>query len=335
MPPKVVITNWVHPEVIKFLEPHCTLTANPSREPWSQQQVLEQVEDAVALMTYMPDTVNDAFLRQCSQLRIIACALKGYDNFDVEACTRRGVWLTIVPDLLSVPAAELTVGLLIGLARHVHEGDHFIRSGAFRGWRPLLYGTGLAGSTVGVFGMGAIGKAIAQRLHGFGCGALLYYDERRLDPVAEQRLGLTCAPFRELVAQSDFLIISVPLSEQTHHKIDDAVLKAMKPGAFLVNIARGSVVDEQAVADALATGHLAGYAADVFELEDWARADRPRNIPQLLLAQKDKTLLTPHLGSAVHRVRMQIEREAARSIVQVLQGQRPDGAVNDPISARA
>ncbi|MEE8302365.1 MAG: NAD(P)-dependent oxidoreductase, partial [Candidatus Tectomicrobia bacterium] len=139
----------------------------------------------------------------------------------------------------------------------------------------------------------------------------------------------------ELVAQSDFLIIVVPLTEQTHHKIDDAVLKAMKPGAFLVNIARGSVVDEQAVADALATGRLAGYAADVFELEDWARADRPRNIPQSLLEQKDKTLLTPHLGSAVHRVRMQIEMEAARSIVQVLQGQRPDGAVNDPISARA
>ena len=210
MPPKVVITNWVHPEVIDFLKPHCTLTANPSREPWSQQQVLERVEDAVALMTFMPDTVNDAFLTQCSQLRIIACALKGYDNFDVEACTRRGVWLTIVPDLLTVPAAELTVGLLIGLARHVHEGDRFIRSGAFRGWRPLLYGTGLAGSTVGVFGMGAIGKAIAQCLHGFGCGALLYYDERRLDPVAEQRLGLTCAPLRELVAQSDFLIIRCP-----------------------------------------------------------------------------------------------------------------------------
>ena len=183
--------------------------------------------------------------------------------------------------------------------------------------------------------MGVISKAIAQRLHDFGCGSLLYYDEQRLDPVAEQRLGLTCAPFRELVAQSDFLIISVPINERTHHNIDDTVLKEMKPGAFLVNIARGSVVDEQAVANALATGHLDGYAADVFDLEDWARADRPRNIPQLLLAQKDKTLLTPHLGSSVPRIRMQIERKAACSIVQVLQGQRPDGAVTDPISSRA
>ncbi len=331
MAPKAVITNWVHPEVIEYLEGHCTVAANLSRTPWTRSEILERAGDATALMAFMPDSADAAFLDQCPQLNIIACALKGADNFDTAACTRRGVWLTIVPDLLTVPTAELGIGLLIGLARHILEGDRFLRSGKFNGWRPRLYGSGLDGSTVGLIGCGSVGMAIAQRLAGFGC-TLVYDDVKGLSPEQENSLALSRVPLAELVGQSDFIISACPLSEQTKHLIGAELLALFKPGSALINISRGSVVDEDAVADALEGGGLAGYAADVFEMEDWVRPDRPRAVPERLLKLREKTLFTPHLGSAVDRVRRQIALEAAKSIVQCLEGRRPDGAVNHPVA---
>lgn len=332
MLPKVVVTNWIHSEVVDLLQAQSTVIVNPTRQPWSRAQVIEHTRDAVGLMAFMPDSVDAAFLEQCSALRIIACALKGFDNFDVDACTRHGVWLTIVPDLLTVPAAELTIGLLIGLARHVMAGDEHVRGGEFKGWRPLLYGTGLAGSTVGFLGMGRIGKAIAERLRGFACSALIYHDTHPLDSADERTLELRSVSFARLLAESDFLIIAVPFTAETEHKIDAEALQAMKSEAYVLNIARGSVVDEHALAAALAAGKLRGYAADVFEMEDWARVGRPIEVPSKLLKLRDHTLFTPHLGSAVERVRVEIELAAARSILQVLHGETPEGAVNRPAS---
>jgi phosphonate dehydrogenase len=332
MMPKTVITNWVHPEVVEYLEGKCTVVANGDRTPWTRAEILERAGDATALMTFMPDRVDAAFLDQCPQLNIIACALKGADNFDGAACTRHGVWLTIVPDLLTVPTAELAIGLLIGLARHIPEGDRFLRSGKFNGWRPLLYGSGLEGSTVGLIGGGSVGAAIAERLKGFGC-TLLYDDIKRLSPERERALALRRVPLAELVGQCDFIISACPLTEQTKHLIGPKLLALFKPGSVLINISRGSVVDENAVAEALEGGGLAGYAADVFEMEDWPRSDRPRAVPERLLAHSEKTLFTPHLGSAVDRVRREITLEAAKSIVQCLDGLKPDGAVNQVVAA--
>ena len=333
MLPKVVVTNWIHPEVVELLQAQGTVIVNPTRQPWSREQVIEQARDAVGLMAFMPDRVDAVFLEQCPALRVVACALKGFDNFDVDACTRRGVWLTVVPDLLTVPAAELAIGLLIGLARHVMPGDEHVRSGEFRGWRPLLYGTGLAGSTVGFLGMGSIGKAIAERLRGFGCAALIYHDAHPLGSADERALGLRSVSFARLLADSDFLIIAVPFTDETKHKVDADALQTMKSDAYLLNIARGSVVDEDAVGEALVAGRLGGYTADVFEMEDWARPGRPTAVSSKLLALRDRTLFTPHLGSAVESVRLEIELAAARSILQVLRGECPDGAVNRPASA--
>ncbi len=329
MLPKVVVTNWVHPQVLEFLESRCTVMANPDREPWSQDELLRRAKDATALLAFMTDRVDDAFLAQCPKLRIIACALKGADNFDVDACTRRGVMVTIVPELLTAPAAELAVGLMISLARNIIEGDRYVRGGRFRSWRPMLYGGTLDGSAVGLLGAGALGKAIARRLRGFGC-TILYHDEIPIAPGEEQRLGVGRASFTELVGRSDFLVVAVPLADRTKHLIDAHVLRKLKPGCYLVNISRGSVVDEEAVADALARGQLGGYAADVFEMEDWARLDRPPGIAPRLLAPDARTALTPHLGSAVDRIRLEIAMAAARSIVEYLDGRRPEGALNEP-----
>jgi phosphonate dehydrogenase len=328
--PRVVVTSWVHDEVLDLLSRGCEVVANPGREPWTRAEILERAAEAEAMMAFMTDAVDEDFLAACPRLRVVGCALKGYDNFDVEACTRRGVWVTIVPDLLTDPTAELTVGLMIGLARNVLSGDRVVRGGDFRGWRPRLYGGTVNGATVGIVGMGAVGRAVARRLAGFGC-RILYHDARPLPPAEEAALGASPADLGDLLSRSDFVVAALPLLPSTLHRIGAAEIARMRPGAYLVNPSRGSVVDEAAVVAALESGRLAGYAADAFEMEDWARPDRPHAVPEGLLRNPDRTLLTPHLGSAVDPVRREIAMEAARNVLAALAGERPPGAVNEPV----
>ena len=218
---------------------------------------------------------------------------------------------------------------MIGLARHIRLGDAAIRGGGFHGWRPTLYGAGLKGARVGILGMGAIGRAIAERLGGFGA-SIRYWDRQHLPGDEEVRLRAGWMERDALFACSDFVICAVPLTPETLHLVNAKALSRMPQGAFLINPARGSIVDERAVADALESRHLGGYAADVYEMEDWARPDRPRTIEPRLLALGEETLFTPHLGSAVGSVRAAIEFEAAHSIVDVLAGRTPRGALNQP-----
>ena len=331
MKPKVVLTSWVHPEVINRLAEHCDVVPNTTRERLSREEILSRAKDADAIMTFMTDSVDQEFLSSCPRLKVVGCALKGYDNYDVDACTQHGIWLTNVPDLLTIPTAELTIGLLIGLTWKIIQGDQLVRSGSFDGWRPVLYGAGLTGRTLGIIGMGAVGQAIVARLQGYEL-KLLYADPRPLPPEIEARLGLRRVAVDQLLAESDYVVPMLPISEETLHLIDADAITTMKAGAFLVNACRGSVVDEEAVADALAAGKLAGYAADVFELEEWARPDRPTNISGRLLADSERTLFTPHIGSAVDSVRLAIEMEATTNILQALAGQEPQGAVNRPVA---
>lgn len=327
--PKVVITNWVHENVRDYLSQHCTVVANGDRSrPFTREHVIASAPDAVAILAFMPDWVDDSLLRALPNLRIVAGALKGYDNFDVDACSRHGIWLTIVPDLLTEPTAELAIGLMIALGRNIPAGDRFVRSGTFAGWRPRFYGSGLAGSTVVIVGMGAVGQAIARRLTGFGA-SVLYVDNHALPVETETALMVRRRDLADAVGCGDYVVLALPLSADTARLFDADRIRTMKPGSLLVNPGRGSLVDEEAVADALADGHLAGYAADVFEMEDWVRPGRRADIPRRLLDDPDHTCLTPHIGSAVDRVRRDIAVEAARNIVQVLHGERPVGAVND------
>jgi phosphonate dehydrogenase len=330
MKPRVVITHWVHPEVVELLSQQCVLLSNPTRESLPREEVLRRTEDAQAIMVFMPDRIDEAFLQACPNLKIVSAALKGYDNFDVEACTRHGVWFSIVKESLTIPTAELAIGLLIAITRRLRSGDRIVRSGEFMGWRPQLYGMGLSGRTLGLVGMGAVGQAVARRAVGLEM-KVLYEDIVPLSKEKEEAWGLTHVPLEDLLAKSDFLMPLVPLKADTFHLIDSRTIARMKPGSYLINICRGSVVDEEAVARALASGHLAGYAADVFEMEDWAREDRPRSIPQALLDDTDHTFFTPHLGSAVDEVRREITLEAARHILQALHGQKPAGAINSPV----
>ncbi|MFN4926822.1 phosphonate dehydrogenase [Bradyrhizobium sp.] len=324
---RIVLTHRVHEEVLEYLAPCAELIANQTAETLPREEVMRRAAAADALMAFMPDKVDAAFLTACPRLKIVAAALKGLDNFDAAACAARGVWLTVVPDLLTVPTAELTIGLLIGITRQIRQGDGWVRSGQFAGWRPEFYGLGIAGSTIGIVGMGSIGRAVAERLRGWDA-RVLYTDQTRIASDYEARLGLVWCELSELLRQADATVLALPLTAKTSHLINSDSLRLVKRGGFLVNPCRGSVVDEAAVLGALQSGQLGGYAADVFEMEDWAREDRPTEIAPALLARPD-TLFTAHMGSAVRRVRLAIEQRAAANIRQALLGQRPDDAVNE------
>jgi phosphonate dehydrogenase len=329
---RVVIGQPVFPETLALLGDAAEVVAPSGPDPLSPIEIAAALETADAWMAFMPDRADAAVLSRAPRLRLIAGALKGFDNFDVEACTARGVWLSIVPDLLTTPTAELTVALMIGLGRRLVEADRWVRSGAFKGWEPRFYGLGLDGARVGFVGMGAIGQAIAQRLSPFGIEAR-YSDPCPLAPEIAARLGLSrSASLEELLGWGDYIVLAAPLTLRTRRLIDAAALAHVRPGTLLINPARGSLVDEAAVAAALEAGRLGGYAADVFEFEDWARADRPRAIDPRLLSRPD-TLFTPHLGSAVAQVRRAIEDRAARNILDVIAGRPPRDAVNTVVTS--
>ena len=332
MKPRVVLTHRVHEETLDYLAPHCELITNQSPRTLPRQEILARAATAHALMAFMPDRISAEFLDACPKLKVIGAALKGYDNFDVEACSERGIWLTFVPDLLTVPTAELAMGLCIGLTRKIRAADQLVRSGRFQGWQPEFYGLGIEGSTIGIVGMGAIGQAVATRLKGWGAN-VVYSEPDSLTASLERELDLHWKPLDDLLAMSDIIVLALALTPQTLHTINRQRLAAMRPGAFLINPCRGSVVDEKAVLAALQLGSLGGYAADVFEMEDWARPDRPVAIDPALLAHSN-TLFSAHIGSAVAKVRQAIERRAAENILEALRGQLPTDAANQPATPR-
>lgn len=321
--PKILVTNPIHATVRTQLEAVGDVDMNHEVEPWTPAELAERARDAHAMMGFMTDRVDASLLARAPGLRVVACALKGFDSYDVDACTQAGVWLSIVPDLLTEPTAELALGLAIALARHVLPGDALVRSRQFRGWRPQLYGAGLAGATVAVVGLGQVGQAIVARLAGFGCARIVGVDPRTTAAGVE-RLSL-----EQALAQAHVVFVAAPLTPESRHLIDAAALAHVRPGQFMVNVGRGSVVDEEAVADALDSSRLAGYAADVFAMEDWGLVDRPSDISARLL-DRSNTVFTPHLGSAVSDVRIAIEQRAAENIIAVLQGCAPADAINQP-----
>jgi phosphonate dehydrogenase len=321
--PKILVTQRIHEEVQQRLAAHGDLDMNPGPDPWPPSEVIGRASQSTALMGFMTDQVDRALLTAAPHLKIVACALKGYDNYDVAACTQAGVWVSIVPDLLTEPTAELAIGLAIALGRHVRQGDAYIRSGAFNGWRTHLYGTGLHGSVAAVVGLGQVGSAIVNRLSGFGCARIL-----GVDPVAALA-GVENVSLETAVRAADYLFVAAPLTPNSRYLVGPKQLEQAKAGQLIINVGRGSVVDEAAMTQALNSGQVGGYAADVFECEDWQLTDRLQRISPELLAL-DNTVFTPHIGSAVRSVRLSIEHSAADNIIALLQGRSPPNAINQP-----
>jgi phosphonate dehydrogenase len=319
---RILVTAQIHEAVTDRLRKAGEIIINPGIDPWTPEEVEAHARACDAVMAFMPDRFDAAFFASPGRLKMLACALKGYDNFDIAAAVKAGVRVSIVPDLLTEPTAELAIGLAIGLTRHVRMGDARVRSGAFAGWQPVLYGTGLHQATVAVVGLGKVGRAIVDRLAGFGCARILGVDPRERDPRVEM-VSLQAAG-----ADADYFFLAAPLNAATREMIGRHYLSQAKPGQFIVNVGRGSVVDETAIAGALSSGAIGGYAADVFAFEDWALEGRPKHIPQAL-REHPATLFTPHLGSAVASVRLAIEHRAADNILAFLAGRAPPDEIWD------
>jgi len=257
-------------------------------------------------------------------LRVIANYAVGYDNIDVNAATERGIAVANTPDVLTHATAEVAAALLLAVARQVVAGDRMVRAGEFVGWAPMLMlGPELHGKTVGIVGAGRIGRAFGRIARGFGM-ELLYFS-RAPKPAFEDETGARRADLRELLAASDVVSLHVPLTEHTHYLIDRAAIAAMKPGAILVNTARGPVVEEAALVEALREGRLGGAGFDVYEHE-------PR-LSQGLIDLPNVVLL-PHVGSATHEARGAMADLAARAVIDVIAGRQPANLVNPEVWER-
>lgn len=268
------------------------------------------VRGIVALLT---DRIDGALLERCPQLRVVGNVAVGVDNVDLAACRARGVVVTNTPDVLTEATADLAFGLLLAAARRIAEGDRAVRAGHFGRWTPTyMLGTPVHGMKLGILGLGRIGQAVARRARGFGMH-VAYTQRTRLPEPLERALGATWTPsLDDLCARIDALTIHCPLAEGTRHLVGEAQLARMRPGAILVNTARGAIVDEAALAAALARGHLAAAGLDVFE-------DEPRVHPGLL--GLENVVLTPHIGSADRATREAMASLAAANVIRVLRGE--------------
>jgi glyoxylate reductase len=293
------------------------LMQNPDDRVLPAAELRERVSGCDAVLCLLTDPIDPSVLEAARGCRIFANMAVGYNNIDVAAATRLGILVTNTPGVLTEATADLAWTLLLGVARRVAEGDREMRAGRFPGWGPLyMLGGDVTGRTLGLVGPGRIAAAVARRALGFEM-PLLYYG-RRASPELEA-LGGRQVPLDALLAESDFVSLHVPLSAETRHMIDAKALARMKPTAYLINTARGPVVDEPALVEALRAGRIAGAGLDVYE-------DEPKMAEGL--ADCPNTLLLPHLGSATRATRAAMSRIAAENLVAALQGKRPLNLVN-------
>jgi glyoxylate reductase len=290
-------------------------------EPLPTAELTRRLEGADGLVCLLTDRVDAAVLEANPGLRVVSNVAVGYDNIDVAAARRLGITVTNTPDVLTETTADLAMALMLGVARRLPEGDRFVRSGAWTSWKlvPAQIGMDLSGKTLGLFGTGRIGRAVARRaVHGFGM-RLLYTSRSALPAEEERALGATRVDLPTMLRDSDVVSLHAALTPETRHVIGSAELETMRPTAILVNTARGPLVDEAALAHALAEGRIWGAGIDVFE-------DEPRVHPRLL-DLTDRVVLAPHVGSATTDTRRRMVELALTDARAVLEGRPPAHSV--------
>jgi glyoxylate reductase len=292
----------------------CTFEVGADPTGLDRASLLARIAGADALIAMLTNRIDEELLARAPRLRVVANHAVGFDNVDVEACRRRGVVVTNTPDVLTDATADLAMALLLAACRRVVESDRLARSGAWRGWSPTeLLGVRVTGATLGIVGLGRIGRATARRAQGFGM-RILYTQSGRVPADVERELGASFRDLDALFEESDVVSLHCPLTPATRGLVSRERLARMKPGSVLVNTARGACVDEDALADALASGQLAGAGLDVFAAE-------PR-IPERL-AREPRAVLTTHIGSADGTTRAQMARLSVDAVLAVLRGDEP------------
>jgi len=280
---------------------------------------LERVADKEGLISMITDQIDAELLDRAPNLKIVSNLAVGYNNIDMAAATARGILVTNTPGVTTEPTADLTLGLILAVARRIVEEDKLTREGKFQYWAPMLFlGRSVAGKTLGIVGFGAIGQAVAKRARGFDM-RILYHQRRRLDEAVERQLGVEYADFGRLLSESDFVSLHVPLTDKTRHLIGIQQLSQMKRSAFLINASRGPVVNEKELVEALGKGIIAGAGLDVYENEP-ALTPGLTNLPNVVL--------TPHVGSGTIEDRTRMAQIATNNLLDGLKGEMPRFILN-------
>ena len=322
--PKILIARAVFPEVIAKLAQHFEVESNPSDDIWTKAQFIEKLQGKQGVFTTGGERIDAEVLAACPGLKICANMAVGYNNFDVPAMTAAGVQATNAPDVLTETTADFGFALLMATARRVTESEHFLRAGKWTKWSyDMFAGSDIHGSTLGILGMGRIGQGIAKRgAHGFGM-KVIYHNRSRLSAELEAQCKASYVSKEELLKTADHVMLVVPYSAESHHTIGAAELALMKRSANLINIARGGIVDDAALAVALREKRIAAAGLDVFEGE-------PKLNPDLLTVPN--VVLTPHIASATLPTRLAMANLAADNLIAVLTGKPPISPLNTPLA---
>jgi len=308
--PAVLVARAIFPEVLERLRQHFEVTSNDADELWSPQEFAQKLQGKAGVLTTGAERVGPELLAACPDLRIAANMAVGYNNFDVAAMTARGVQATNAPDVLTETTADFGFALLMATARRIAESEHYLRAGKWTRWSyDMFAGAEVHGSTLGILGMGRIGQAIARRgALGFGM-KVIYHNRSRLDAATEAACKASYVSKEELLQTADHVMLVLPYTPENHHTIGAAEIARMKPTATLINIARGGIVDDAALAQALREQRIAAAGLDVFEGE-------PKVHPDLLTVPN--VVLTPHIASATLPTRRAMAMLAADNLIGYL-----------------
>ncbi|MFL6163772.1 MAG: 2-hydroxyacid dehydrogenase [Jatrophihabitantaceae bacterium] len=320
-PLSVLVTQPIHDEAVVAMRAAGALVrCLNSPRPLGSAELTEASRGCQVLVTLLTDTVDRAVLTGNPQLRLVANVAVGYDNIDIAAAREAGVLVTNTPGVLTDATADQAMALILGCARRLVEADRLLREGSFPPWTLLQepMGTDVTGQTLGIVGMGRIGAAVARRAQ-LGFGMPILYTSRREQPAEAAGLAARRVELDELLAAADFVSLHTPLTPATRHLIDERALRLMKPTAILINTGRGPLVDEAALAGALATGQIAGAGLDVFEFEP--------AVGEALLACRQRVVLTPHIASATDSTRRRMSGLAAESVIALARGEQPANRV--------
>ena len=322
--PAILVARAIFPDVLEKLAQHCTVESNTEDRDWTPEELVRRLQGKVGALTTGSQRIDAALLAASPDLRIVANMAVGYNNFDLDAMTRAGVQGTNTPDVLTETTADFGFALLMATARRITESEHFLRAGHWKSWRyDMFAGAEVHGSRLGIIGMGRIGQGIARRgAHGFGM-EVVYHNRSRLTPDLEAACKARYLGKEELLRTADHVVLVLPYSPQSHHTIGAAELALMKPTATLVNIARGGIVDDAALAAALRDRRIAAAGLDVFEGEPRVHSD--------LLALSN-VVLTPHIASATVPTRRAMATLAADNLIAFLGGHGPLTPVNLPVA---
>ena len=309
---KVLIARQIFPEIIERLRPHFDVTTHDAPIDWSRDELIARLQGHDGVFVAASEPIDATLVDACPQLKAVCSMAVGYNNIDVAACAARGITVTNAPDVLTETTADFGFALMLAASRRIAESEHFLRAGQWQRWsHDFFCGADVHGATLGILGMGRIGQAIARRgALGFDM-KVTYHNRSKLAPDIEAPLGARWVDKETLLRQADHLVIVVPYSKASHHAIGAAELALMKPTATLTNIARGGVVDDAALAAALADKRIAAAALDVFEGEPRVHA---------ALLKVPNVVLTPHIASATVATRMKMATLAADNLIAVLNG---------------